>query len=176
MSESLMTEKSIQESFERNDGSHIEKLNQLFEKYGNNIYSEVLRLITQLSHSQQKQSGIKSSIPYIVVQQLDQFIKSSSNRRQYEHKLTHSLRMNALNFALKKKNKSWIDIVFDVFHLETMDSNDILVIVDNLLAQNKFFDASLLVVKFELRNRFDIKQILVPLLLQVFGSIFGSIN
>jgi hypothetical protein len=166
MSESLMSEKSIQESFERNDGSHIEKLNQFFER-SHNIYSDVLRLITHLSHPQQKQSGIKSSISYIVVQQLDQFMKSSPNRRQYEHQLTHSLRMSALNFALKKRNKSWIDIIFDVFHLETMDSNDILVIVDNLLAQNKFFDASLLVIKFELRDRFDIKQILVPLLLQV---------
>jgi len=133
-----------------------------------NLYSDVLTLISESSHNLQKQSGTKTSLPYIIVEQLDQFLKNSPKRTEYEQQLTLSIRLNALQFALKKKNKTWINIIVDVFQLHTIDPDHVLDIVNKFLSENKYFDASLLVIKLELRHHFDIKQILVPLLLQVF--------
>ncbi|CAG2119204.1 unnamed protein product, partial [Medioppia subpectinata] len=148
------------------DGSHLIQLRQWMTESAN-VYADVLSLADHLLVSNPKLSGIKSSLPYVVVEQFQQFVKNSPNGSQLAAQLlTKSVRKRALSFALKRNNKTWLDIIADVYHITTLEVTDLLDIIQHLLADNKFFEASLLVIKCELRDHFDIKDLLVPLLLQ----------
>ena len=149
------------------DKAYITLLEQFFSRSAN-MYSEVLSLLNQLSINHIKQSGIKSSLPYVIVQQLDTYVKKSENRSQIvANQLKPSVRMEALHLALRKKSQTWIEIMADVYDLKSIETEKILDIINSCLSEKKFFEASILVIKFELQNHFDIQDILIPLLFQV---------
>ncbi|XP_054157001.1 exonuclease mut-7 homolog [Oppia nitens] len=148
------------------DGSHVQQLADFFGT-SDNVYRDVLDLVKLLSANNTKFSGIKTSLAYTIVEQLGKYVGQSPDSQQMTARLLNpTVRNEAMDFALRRANKTWMDIVVDVYHLKTIPESEILANVGTLLAEKKYLDAALLVTTFDLRDHFDIKQILVPLLFQ----------
>ena len=161
--------------FANEDKTYQSLLKEFFSRSAN-VYSDVLSLLNELSSNHLKLSGIKSSLSYVIVQQLDDYVKKSPNDSQLigTH-LTPSVRWSALQFALRKKNQTWMDIIADVYHLNSIQEEKILDAINKCLEEKKFLEASLLVIKFRFADHFDIKQILIPLLFQVWTQTVVTI-
>ena len=156
----------LQTLFDRQDVSYEAQLSNFFDR-STNVFADTLSFLSHLSATGGK-SGVKSSLAYIVVQKLDQFVKTSVNRQQLlANQLTQTIRWNALQFALKKRNQTWLDIIVDVYHLKSLKTDAILEVIEDFISKKQYFDAALVVIKFQLTDHFDIQQILVPILFQV---------
>lgn len=100
---------------------------------------------------------------HLIVLELQNFVKKQevSDRR-----LEWPLQERALNFTLRKKNKSWTDLICDVYRIMDAPKDKLDRFIRSSLKEQAFHEAATIVTKLKLQENYSLEDIVLPLLLQ----------